>query len=107
MPAYGQKHFKQSEWKNKLLALASGQGKKGAAGISADATVYRCHLEAGKKLVFKTGKGRKIFVYVTAGGLWIGKKLLEKNCQARIENEETLAFAAKQAADFVLADLPD
>lgn len=102
-PNYEQKTFKPQDWHNKLLAVASGEGKKGAAKISTDATIYRCELDSGKKLEFPS-KGRKVLVYLTNGSLELNGQLLKQCGQARIEGEEKLSIIAKEKTHFVLID---
>ncbi len=105
-PSYSQASFKPSDWKNTLLPVASGQGKKGAAKISADATIYRCELEKGKGMGFQAKAGRCIFIYPSSGSLEINSTAISANDQARISGVEKLALKAKEKAHFVLIDCP-
>lgn len=105
-PSYSQASFRPSDWKDTLLPVASGQGKKGAAKISADATIYRCELGKGKGMDFQAGAGRCIFVYLSSGSLGINGDTIEPNGQARISGVERLALKAEEKAHFVLIDCP-
>jgi len=105
-PTYGQKKFKHTDWEGKLLAVASGQGKKGATGINSDSTIYRCRLSASRAIVHKTEKGRHVLLYVTEGSLTVNGKKLGKECQARITDEEKLEIAANADSSFILIDAP-
>ena len=104
-PSYGQVKFAPSDWKNKFLAVASGQGKKGAAKINADATIYRCALDKGKKLAHDSG-GRRALIYLTDGALEINGAKLGQNGQARIEGEASVEITAEKNSHFILIDVP-
>ena len=105
-PSYGQKKFKHTDWEGKLLAVASGQGKKGATEINTDSTIYRCSLVKGKGVEHKTEKGRHLLLYVTEGSLAVNGKKLGKECQARITDEGKLEIAAAADSSFMLIDAP-
>lgn len=105
-PTYGQVKFKEKDWEGKLLAVASGQGKKGAAKINSDSTVYRCLLQKSKKLVHKTSPERHVLVYLTSGNLKLNGKEIGKEWQARVTGEKELLLEAKENSHFVLIDAP-
>ena len=44
-PTYDQNSYEASDWKNRLLPVASGQDIQGAVTFHTDATIYRCALE--------------------------------------------------------------
>jgi len=106
-PSYEQKQFDAADFKNTLFPVASGQGKEGAVSFHTDATIYRSHLEAGRQLEHVTQPDRKLFVYLTAGGLRVDGKRLANGDQARIDGVAALVLAAEQDADFILIDGPD
>jgi redox-sensitive bicupin YhaK (pirin superfamily) len=74
--------------------------------MHADATIYMGELAAGRKLTFATAPERHLFVYVTAGGLAVNDAALDVHDQGRITGEEELRFAAREAASFVVIDVP-
>lgn len=105
-PSYDQRTYAASEWHNRLLPVASGQKLTGAVTFHTDATIYRCDLDAGRSLRFERTAGRRVFVYLTRGGLSLeGRHLAEKD-QARIDMDEPLDVKAEQDADFILIDVP-
>ena len=71
-----------------------------------DATIFRCHLEAGRKTTFDRTKERRIFSYLTKGFLSVNGQQIAEADQARVDVEEPLVLAAKQVAEFILIDLP-
>lgn len=107
VPAYSKKKFKTSEWKNRLLPLASGQGFEDALRINADATVYRTSLEKGHMLHYDSKGDRLVFIYVSAGGLFINGQKLGEGDQARLDQEKTLHLETASSAEFVLIDIPE
>lgn len=104
-PTYDQKTFKATDWRNRLCPVASGQGIPGAVTFHADASIYRCDLEKGKDVSLERTAGRRIFVYVTSGGLSVNGQTLAAADQARIEIEEPLVLKALQPAGFILIDV--
>ncbi len=109
-PAYSQKKFEASEWRNRLLPLVSGQGLPEVMSMNADATVYRAGLEPGKTLHYETSECRRIFIYPGSGELLVNGQRLRQGDQARADLEKTLHIEAvspgEEPADFVLVDVP-
>ncbi len=105
-PAYSKKKFEPSDWNNRLLPLASGQGFEGALRINADATVYRASLEKGHMLHFNSKEGRLVFIYVSAGELSVNGQRLGQGDQARFDEEKTIHLETASSAEFVLIDIP-
>ena len=91
-PTYDQKRFEASEWRNRLLPVASGQSIDGVVAFHTDATIYRCSLEAGKEAVHKTTAGRRIFIYLAEGQITANGETLKSNDQARIDTDAPLAL---------------
>ena len=71
-----------------------------------DATIYRCDLEAGRKITCDHTKGRRVFVYVTKGQLSVNDQHIGEADQARVDVEKPLILAAEQGAEFILIDVP-
>ena len=105
-PSYEQKRYAESEFKNVLFPLASGQNKAGAVSFHTDATLYRSQLEAGRQLRHHTSGDRKLFIYLTSGSLRVNGEPLSPRDQARLAGAETLELAADHDADFILVDVP-
>lgn len=105
-PAYSKKRFEASDWKNRLLPLASGQGFEDALKINADATIYRTCLEKGHILHFDLKESRFIFIYLSAGKLSVNGQKLGQGDQARLNQEESLHLDTISSAEFVLIDIP-
>lgn len=104
-PTYDQKSFAPEEWKNRLLPVASGQNLPGAVTFHTDATIYRCQLDDGQKVVLNDTAGRCIFIYVRNGHLSANDSQLASGDQARISIDEPLVLKAAQQSEFILIDL--
>lgn len=108
-PSYSQKVFKESDWKNQLLPLASGQGFEGALKINTDSTIYRASLEKGHIIHFDPQNNRGIFIYITSGELSVNGQRIDQGDQARIELEQSLhiePLSSGMPAEFILIDIP-
>lgn len=105
-PTYDQKHFEASEWRNRLLPVASGQGIDGVVTFHTKATIYRCSLEAGKEAVHKTTAGRRIFLYLTEGQITANDETLKAKDQARVDIDVPLTLKAQQQSELILIDVP-
>lgn len=105
-PVYSKKKFKTSGWKNRLLSLASGRGFEDALRINADATVYRASLEKGHMLHFDSKKGLFVFIYLSAGELFVNGQKFVQGDQARLDKEEKLHLETASSAECVLIDVP-
>ncbi len=105
-PTYDQRTYTPAAWKNTLLPVASGQDFEGVVTFHTDATIYRCDLDAGKRVTFGRTAGRRIFVYLTDGQLTLNGQTVEKNDQGRIDIDEPLEIGATRDAAFILIDVP-
>ncbi len=108
-PAYSQKKFEASGWKNQLLPLASGQGLEHALKINADASIYQASLEKEHIIHFNSPENRCIFIYISAGELRVNGQRIGQGDQARIEQEQAVHMEAASSgspAEFVLIDVP-
>ena len=108
-PRYSKKKFEISSWKNRLFPLVSGQSLEDALKMNADATIYRAKLERGYILHFNPEENRLVFIYLSAGELFVNGQRLRQGDQARIELERTLHLQTDSSAvpaEFILIDVP-
>lgn len=105
-PSYDQRTFASSQWKNRLLPLASGQAFENTVKFHADATIFRADLDPGKTIDFDIGGSRLVYIYMIDGEISVNDETLQKNDQARIEKERAIALKPVSTADFILIDLP-
>jgi hypothetical protein len=105
-PTYDQRTYDPSEWKNKLLPVASGQNLQKVVTFHTDATIYRSDLEAGRTITLDRTKNRRIFIYLTKGSLSVNGKHIVEADQARVDIEEPLVLTAEQDVEVILIDVP-
>jgi redox-sensitive bicupin YhaK (pirin superfamily) len=105
-PTYDQKSYDANKWKNKLFPVASGQDLAGAVTFHTAATIYRCALDAGKKVTHDVTAGRRIFIYLTNGEMAANGVNLMAEDQARIDIDEPLVLRAVKHSDLILIDVP-
>ncbi|HPQ39724.1 MAG TPA: pirin family protein [bacterium] len=105
-PSYDQKTFSAEQWKNRLFPVASGQNITGTVTFHTDATIYRCELESGKRVMHEETAGRRLFIYVSDGEINADGERLMKNDQARIDMDAPLAIETQPGGEFVLIDVP-
>jgi redox-sensitive bicupin YhaK (pirin superfamily) len=89
-----------------LLPAASGQNEDGAVTFHTEATIYRADLDKGQAIDFETSDTRRIFVYVTEGGLDVNGQTLNAKDQARIDLESGINLKALDDTGLVLIDVP-
>jgi redox-sensitive bicupin YhaK (pirin superfamily) len=106
-PSYEQRHYESSDWKNKLLPIASNQEELDAIPIHSDATIYRADFDRNHSQKFTYEAPRRVFIYLTNGILKINDNLLRTGDQARIEGESELNIIALEETQFILIDLAD
>lgn len=107
-PAYSQKKFAETEWKNQLLPLVSGQGFENSLKMSADATIYRSSLERGHIIHLNLQDNSRIFVYMSVGELSVNGQRIGPGDQARIELEQAIHMESVSSgvpAEFILIDV--
>jgi redox-sensitive bicupin YhaK (pirin superfamily) len=91
--------------KNILVPLASGNGVPGALLIDADATMYRCELEAGREIVYKLGDLRGLFVYVTEGVLLVNTISVSAGDQLRVTDMDMLTISTSSGCLFIAIEV--
>jgi hypothetical protein len=109
-PSYEQKAFQPEGKRGKLLAVASGEPRVAESNdvvrIHQDATFYLASLEPGQALTHALGAGRRAYLFVIEGGLRANGKEMNAGDYAKISEEKGLEFGAREAAEFLLIDLP-
>jgi redox-sensitive bicupin YhaK (pirin superfamily) len=105
-PTYDQKTFSPSQWKNKLLPVASGQAIPETVAFHTDATIYRCDLDRDQSIAFGATTGRRIFIYLTNGELSVDGQKIEQKDQARIDTDDPIQIKALSDTEFILIDVP-
>ncbi|MHB1295351.1 MAG: pirin family protein [Anaerolineae bacterium] len=105
-PSYDQRRFEPAQWRNRLLAVASGQGAEGAVLFHTAATIYRAELDPGAVVEHTTDAERHVFVYNYAGRTAVDGAVLGPGDQARITQVARLRLEAREPSALVLIDAP-
>ncbi|MCI5124612.1 MAG: pirin family protein [Candidatus Electrothrix sp. AR5] len=104
-PTYAQKTYDASQWRNRLLPVASGQDISGAVTFHTDATIYRCQLDMGKEVIYDCATERCVFLYLTEGSLSVNGQVVSARDQVRVKTTEQLVIKAQELSDFMLIDV--
>jgi quercetin 2,3-dioxygenase len=104
-PTYNEGRFAESERRNRLLLINSGDGRGGSIQIRQDADVYVSQLDAGGALTHKLRPGRGTWLHVATGSVALNGERLGPGDSAAIEDEAELQLTGVEAAELVLFDL--
>lgn len=105
-PTSDLRSFDASQWRNRLLPVASGQGLPDVINLHSDSTVYRGRFSSGEGTAYEIGDTRRVFVYVRSGQLNFNDTRVYEGDQARIDLERKLELESYGATEFVLIDVP-
>lgn len=76
-PSYEQKTFDESEMKNKLHLIVSGNGREDSLKINQDADIYQMHLDRKIAIVnFELNENRKYWIQIAQGAVEVNKQIL-------------------------------
>ena len=104
-PTYDQKRFDDDSKRNRLAALASGNGHDGALRIGQDATMFATLLDSGKDLTHPLAPGRGAWVQVISGTVDVNGTTLAAGDGAAVEGEPEVRLASKADSELLLFDL--
>ncbi|KNB68687.1 pirin family protein [Brevibacillus reuszeri] len=106
-PSFETKRYDAQGMQNQLLPVVAPEGGEKVAAIHQDMTIYLSRLEPEKTLSFTQKEGRRTFLFVIEGTLFVNEQKLATRDSARIEKETSLTLAAAEdEAFFMLIDLP-
>lgn len=103
-PKYEQKDFTEIAPANQLVPLASGFNHAGAIVIEANAAIFNAHLNIDSEFDHVIQENRGALVYVQKGTLTINGVEFSTGDQARITDENLIAFIAQADCHFVLIE---
>jgi redox-sensitive bicupin YhaK (pirin superfamily) len=106
-PRWEQRHFRRGDRVGKMMAVVSGGDLPDTLRIDQDAQIFLSALPAGFRAMHGIRPGRKGYVFVIAGAAKLNGETLKEGDQARIADETRLEFAAEEAAEIILLDLPE
>ena len=103
LPSYAQGTFPAMGRKDRLQALASGEGQ-GGLDMSADATLYACDLSGGSRIE-AGGDDRLLFIYLTDGSATVEGREVGRNDQVRMSGGANIR--SDEGAELIVIDMPD
>ncbi len=104
--SYEQQFLPLAEMRGRWCLVASPDGAGGSTTIGQDAWLWASQLVAGQSLDYALQPGRLAYVQVVSGCLAVNGVALSAGDGARIAEESNLHFAATEAAEILLFDLP-
>lgn len=106
-PSYEQKTTQRADLKNQIRAVASSKPNgSDTIMLNTDAAIYMSEMDAGLEHTFDNPSKRRLFLYVTDGSLSVNGIEIQKNDQARVEGEASLALKALTDSRFVIVEVP-
>ncbi|MFM7168153.1 MAG: pirin family protein [Planctomycetaceae bacterium] len=105
VPEYEQQRFAESERRNQLQLVASGDGQQGSLRIHQDVRIYLSVVEAGQAVTAVLSVGRYAWLQVLRGGVLLNGVLLGPGDGAAVSDEQELKIEGKSDAEVMLFDL--
>ncbi len=104
-PGYEQRMIETREKRNRLILIASPDGRGDSVKIHQDALVYFCGLEQEQHLSYQPESGRSVWIQVMKGNLSLKDRELKAGDGAAIENEPSFEMKSQHQSEFLLFDL--
>lgn len=105
-PSYEQKHFPESERRNRLRLVVSPDGQEGSLRMHQDAQVYLATLDPDKTVSYTFQLERHGWLQVLRGSARLNDNTLHAGDGAAISDEQLITIQAVQPAEVMLFDLP-
>lgn len=105
-PEYEQKEFPIQQERNKLLLVASKDGREGSLKFHQDASVYASALDASHEVTVNFASGRRAWIQVARGFVTVNGMKLGQGDAATVEEEVRVTIAATEKAEVLVFDLP-
>jgi quercetin 2,3-dioxygenase len=105
-PGYEQKAFAAAERRNRLLPVATPDGRDGALRLQQNARLYVAELHDAASVRHTLEAGRRVYVHVARGALTVNGVALNAGDGARIDAEAVLEIKGAPQGDLLLFDLP-
>ncbi len=104
-PGYEQKPFPDAERRGRLRLIVAPGAHDGALDIHQDARLYSAILDRGERVEHALAAGRGAWVQVARGSVDVNGVTLDQGDGAAIENETSLAIAARGAQTVNLSEV--
>jgi quercetin 2,3-dioxygenase len=104
-PGYEEKEFSQSDKKNRLCLIASGDSRDGSLKIHQSLDLYASALDKGTELAHELADGHRGWLQVVRGQIKVNRELLGAGDGAAIEDINKLEVGSVADAEFLLFDM--
>jgi redox-sensitive bicupin YhaK (pirin superfamily) len=104
-PSYEQRAFDASEQKNRLLLVASSDGRDNSLTIHQDAAIFLATIEPGSEVRHAIPAGRHAWLQVLRGDAEANGTPLATSDAAAVSDETELTIRSNQGAEILLFDL--
>lgn len=104
-PSYDQRSFPADENRNRLITLASPDGRAGSLRLHQDAVIELARLDDGQKLTRPLSLSRGYWVQVARGLIGLNGTEMREGDGAAVSDEEALAIEADTDAELLIIDL--
>jgi len=105
-PSYEQKAFSHAQSPNRLVLVASPDGREGSLTIGQQARIYLAQLGAGGRVEYALRPGRAAWLQVLRGTVTVNGLPLATSDGAAIRDETALSVGSNEPAEILLFDLP-
>lgn len=105
-PSYDQKSFPPDENRNRLITVASPDGRAGSLRLHQDAVIELARLDDGQRLTRPLSLSRGYWVQVARGLVGLNGTEMREGDGAAVSDEAALAIEADTDAELLIIDLP-
>ncbi len=104
-PGYEQKAFALESRLNRLLLVASADGREGSVTVQQDVSLYATALAPGQSVEHGLAPGRHAWVQVARGRVGLNGEVLEAGDGAAVSEEGRLALKAEEEAEVLVFEM--
>lgn len=105
-PGYEQKSFTDELKNQKMVLVASKDGRHGSLSMNQNADLYCGHLDKDGDLKWEIPEGRHVWLQMMKGDLQVDGEKLKGSDAMAVSNEKVLKMSSQNGAEFILFDLP-
>lgn len=105
-PGYEQRRFAQDRKLNRMLLIASPDGRENSLRLNQDARIYAGVLEPGHPLEFATAPKRHLYAHLVRGAAALNGIAMRAGDGAKITGESALTLAPVEVSEALVFDLP-
>ena len=104
-PVYEQKEFPEAHRRNRLVVIASEDGRDGSVTIGQDAVIYNGILDCAASVEHPLAAGRSAWVQVAKGAVSVNGLALEEGDGAALSQESAVRILAAEPSEVLVFDL--